>query len=79
MPMAKGSGGVAILFRRKIHNSIEILKTDLEARFMWVKVLTSKDQAIFIAICYFPSKGSQYNMVGEASIVDEGVPHGPSP
>ena len=39
---------------------IEILKTDPEARFMWVKVLTSKDQVIFIAVCYFPLKGSRY-------------------
>ena len=46
---------------------------------MWVKALTSKDQAIFIVMCYFPLKGSRYNMVGEASIVDEGGPHGPSP
>ena len=75
----RGSGGVAILFRREIHNRIEILKKDLEARFMWVKILTSKDQVIFIAVCYFPPKGSRYNMVGEASIVYDGAPHGPSP
>ena len=46
---------------------------------MWVKVLTSKDHAIFVAICYFPSKGSRYNMVGDTSLVYEGVQHGPSP
>ena len=75
----RGSGGVAILFRREIHNRIEILKTDLEARFMWVKVLTSKDQVIFIAVCYFPPRGSRYNMAGTTSVVDEGTSHGPSP
>ena len=54
-----------------IHNRIKILKTNLEARFMWVKVLTRKDQAIFIAICYFPPKGAWYNMAGEASTVEK--------
>ena len=63
----RGPGGVAILFRREIHNRIEILKTDPEAHFMWVKVLTSKDQVIFIVVRYFPPKGSRYNMAGEAS------------
>ena len=53
--------------------------TDLEARFMWVKVLTSKDHVVFFAIFYFPLKGSRYNMAGAVSLVDEGTPHGPSP
>ena len=39
----RGSGGVAILFRRELHDRIEIMKIDPEARFMWVKVSTSKD------------------------------------
>ena len=47
--------------------------------FTWVKILTNKDQAISIAICYFPPKGSWYNMAGETSLVHEGPPHGPSP
>ena len=63
----RGSRGVAILFRQEIHNMIEILKTNLEVHFMWVKVLTSKDQVIFIAVCYFPPKGSRYNMAGAVS------------
>ena len=75
----RGSGGVAILFRRELHNRMEIMKIDPEARFMWVKVSTSKDQAVFFAICYFPPKGSRYNIGGLARLVDEGMPHGPSP
>ena len=46
---------------------------------MWVKVSTSKDQAVFFAICYFPPKGSRYNIGGLARLVDEGMPHRPSP
>ena len=46
---------------------------------MWMKVLTNKDHRVFFAICYFPPKGSRYNMAGEARLVDEGVTHGPSP
>ena len=40
---------------------------------LWVNVLTAEDQAIFIAICYFPLKGSCYNMAGEVTLADEGV------
>ena len=68
-----------ILFRRELQNRIEILRTDPEAHFMWVKVSTSKDQAVFFAICYFAPKESRYNIVGLARLVDEGMPHGPSP
>ena len=46
---------------------------------MWIKVLITKDYAIFIAICYFPLKGFHYNMAGEGRLADQGVPHGPSP
>ena len=66
----RGSRGVTILFRRELHNRTEIPR---------VKVLTIKDQVIFFAICNFPPKGARYNMVGEARLVDDGMPHGPSP
>ena len=73
----RGSGGVAILFRKELQHRIEVLSIDLEARFMWIKFLLAKEQTIFIAICYFPPKGSRYNVVGE--IGDESMSHGFSP
>ena len=75
----RGYGGVAILFQRELHNRIEILRTDPKSSFYVGEVSTSKGKAVFFATCYFPPKGSHYNLAGEARLVDEGVPHGPSP
>ena len=75
----RGSGGVALLFRKELQHRIQILTIDIEARYIWARILITSDQAIYVAICYFPPKGSRYNIIGEGTTQEHGMDHGPSP
>jgi len=57
---SRGSGGVAILFRRELQGRIQIVARDPEARFLWIRIELSVDQIIYIALCYFAPTGSKF-------------------
>ena len=60
----------------------EIVRVDTQARFLGeiVRVDTqarfTMDRAVYMVICYFPSKGSHYNLLEGG--VENQVNHGPS-
>lgn len=57
---SRGSGGVAILFRRELQGRIQVVARDPEARFLWIRMELSEDQLIYIALCYFAPTGSRF-------------------
>ena len=57
---SRGSGGVAILFRRELQSRIQIMARDPEARFLWIRIELSVDHIIYIALCYFAPTGSRF-------------------
>ncbi len=68
---SRGSGGVAILFRRSISSHIQIVSRDEEARFIWVRLEIDRAHWVYIAICYFPPRGSSYASIdGQARVGD---------
>ena len=54
---SRGSGGVALLFRREMRERIQILLRDEAARFMWLSIQLGPGKTIYIAVCYFPQRG----------------------
>ena len=60
---SRGSGGVAILFRRELQSRIQIVARDHEARFIWLRLELSQAQTIYIALCYFAPTGSRFAMI----------------
>lgn len=64
---SRGSGGVAVLFRRELQGRLRVVAQDPEARYMWISLQLSHDRVIYIALCYFPPSGSSY-------VITEGMP-----
>ena len=61
----RGSGGIAMLLRRGMQGRVQVVARDPEARYMWIRLQLSEARVIYIALCYFPPRGSRYSTLGE--------------
>eukprot|EP00250_Pteridium_aquilinum_P022547 c25408_g3_i1 orf=461-1120(-) len=57
---SRGSGGVALLFRQGLHDCIRVVSRSTDATHMWIRLQLTEERAIYMALCYFAPKGSDY-------------------
>ncbi|MCO5586296.1 hypothetical protein L7F22_040235 [Adiantum nelumboides] len=72
---ARGSGGVAILFRHDLHRRIQVMSRDEEACYMWVRLDLTHERGLYVAICYFSPHGSRYAIHDPYSRLSEDISH----
>ena len=57
---SRGSGGVALLFRQGLHDRIRVVSRSTDATHMWIRLQLTEERAVYVALCYFAPKGSDY-------------------
>lgn len=56
----RGSGGVALLFKRELSHVIQIVRKDEYTTYMWIRVKTGETRYVYIAICYFSDYAQEW-------------------
>ncbi|MCO5551960.1 hypothetical protein L7F22_005467 [Adiantum nelumboides] len=67
---SRGSGGVAVLYRRELQGKIQIVARDEEAHFIWITV-----ELHYIALCYFAPSGSRFATISGDTAGDDTEAH----
>ena len=50
----RGSGGVAVLYKKELHDRVHLVHKDVDAHYMWIRIKRGDLRELYIAICYFP-------------------------
>ena len=62
----RGSGGVAVLYKKELHDRVHVVHKDVDARYMWIRIKRGDLRELYIAICYFPPAYSRFAPLGES-------------
>ena len=56
----RGSGGVAVLYKKELHDRVCVVHKDVDACYMWIQIKRRDLRELYIAICYFPPAYSSF-------------------